>query len=133
MTIERGSDKHGARVDEQLEHEVRSIVQGGVEARAEEFREQEGPADGEPTPDERITALDGGEDALSERADLARRLRPSAFPGRPEELALVAVEEGAPDELVARLRALPDRLYDTVAQVWEAMGGDVESRSPTGP
>jgi hypothetical protein len=133
VTIERGSDKHSPRLDDQLEHDVRSLVQGGVEARAEEFREQEGPADGEPTPDERITALDGGADALSERADLARRLRPSTFPARPEQLAVVAREEGAPDDLVDRIRALPDRLYDTVAEVWEAMGGDVESRTTTGP
>jgi hypothetical protein len=50
--VERGSDKHGPRVDEELQHEVRSLEQGApVEARAEEFREQEGPGDDQPTPE----------------------------------------------------------------------------------
>src|SRR5947209_6743758 len=54
--MERNSDKHSPRVDEQLKHDVQSIVRGSpVEARAEEAREQEGPADGEPTPDALLT------------------------------------------------------------------------------
>src|SRR5438477_8479858 len=86
--MERSSDKHAPRVDEELKHELRSIVQGSpVEARANEAREQEGPADGEPTPDALITgdrpsatpdAL--GHDEIETRAALARHLEPSVFP-----------------------------------------------------
>jgi hypothetical protein len=49
--VERGSDKHSPRVDEEMKHEVRSLEQGApLEARVEEFREQEGPGDDQPTP-----------------------------------------------------------------------------------
>ena len=55
--MERGSDKHGPRVDEELDHETRSLRQGApVESRVEEHREQEGP--GEVL--ERLQALPAG-------------------------------------------------------------------------
>ena len=39
--MERGSDKHSPRVDEELEHETRSLEQGApIESRVEEYREQ---------------------------------------------------------------------------------------------
>jgi hypothetical protein len=44
--VERGSDKHGPRLDDQMEHDVRPLLQGApVEARATEAREQEGPGE----------------------------------------------------------------------------------------
>ena len=58
--LERGSDKHSPMVDEALKHDTASLWHGGpAEARSEEFREQEGPAEGEPTPDARLRG--GGE------------------------------------------------------------------------
>jgi hypothetical protein len=37
--LERGSDKHGPRVDDELDHETRSLRQGApVESRVEEHR-----------------------------------------------------------------------------------------------
>jgi Protein of unknown function (DUF2795) len=45
---ERGSDKHGPRLDDDLHDGTRSLEQGApVETRVEEAREQEGPADRE--------------------------------------------------------------------------------------
>ena len=42
--MERGSDKHSPRLDDELDHETRSLQQGApVESRVEEHREQEGP------------------------------------------------------------------------------------------
>ena len=50
--MERGSDKHSPMLDEALKHDTASLTGGSpTESRSEEFREQEGPADGEPTPD----------------------------------------------------------------------------------
>ena len=50
--MERGSNLHTPRVDEELQDEVQSLITGApVEARAEEGREKEGPADDEPTPE----------------------------------------------------------------------------------
>jgi len=131
--LERGSDKHSALLDEALKHDTASLVRGDpAEARSEEFREQEGPAEGEPTPDARITG--GGEipgtgmslDDINGRAELARYLEPHRFPARPEELVVGAEELHAPDAVVAQLRRVPDRVYDNVTDVWVALGGRVE-------
>lgn len=135
--MERSSDKHASRVDDELKQELRSIVQGSpVESRADEAREQEGPADGEPTPDALLTgdrpsrtpdAL--GHDEVEARADLARHLQPSVFPAGRDSLAASARTSGAPDELVEALRGLPDGTFDHLEAVWEALGGRVEYRA----
>jgi Protein of unknown function (DUF2795) len=132
--MERRSDKHSVLLDEALKHNTASIRRGGREARVEEFREQEGPADGEPTPDTRLQG--GGEipgaglslDDLDGRTDLARYLEHRKFPARPDELAAHARERHAPDGVVDQLRRAPDRIYETVSEVWEALGGRVEPR-----
>ena len=133
--MERGSDKHGPRVDEQLDAETRSLQQGApVESRVEEHREQEGPGEGQPTPDARLvggraTAASLDLDDAEARAEIARFLTPSAFPA--ERDALVADAEGnqAPGEVLDRLRALPaGRAYENVQDVWAALGGSVEHR-----
>lgn len=132
--MERGSDKHSAMVDEALKHDTASLVQGGPsEARSEEFREQEGPAEGEPTPDARIRG--GAEipgvglslDDINGRAELARYLEHRRFPARPDELVASAEELHAPDAVVEQLRQAPDRVYENVSEVWAALGGRVES------
>jgi hypothetical protein len=119
-------------VDEALKHETAALRQGGSEARSEEFREQEGPADGEPTPDARIRG--GGEipgtgltlDDLNGRTELARYLEHRQFPARPGELAAHARERHAPDSVVEQLERAPDQVYETVSEVWVALGGRVE-------
>jgi hypothetical protein len=135
--MERSSDKHTPRVDDELKHELRSIVQGApVEARADESREQEGPADGEPTPDALLTggAPSATPDALTHdeveaRAELARHLQPSAFPADRAALIESARFSRAPDELIDRLGGLPDGTFDHLEAVWEALGGRVEYRA----
>jgi len=135
--MERSSNKHTPRIDEQLKHDVQSIVRGSpVEARADEAREQEGPADGEPTPD---ALLSGGRpsatpDALSHdeveaRAELARHLRPSVFPADRETLIATARELNAPGAVVASLETLPAGTFAHMEAVWEALGGRVEYRA----
>lgn len=131
--MERGSDKHSAMVDEAMKHDTASLLRGDPnEARSQEFREQEGPAEGEPTPDARLRG--GGEipgvelslDDINGRADLARYLEHRQFPARPGELAEHARARHAPDAVVAQLEQAPDRVYENVSQVWAALGGRVE-------
>jgi hypothetical protein len=130
--MERGSDKHSPRVDDAMESDVAGLLSGGHEARAEEFREQEGPAEGEPTPDAVVqTGRTSGphgsnlsHDEIERRTELARHLRPGVFPARPGELVETAVAAHAPDWVVTRLDSLPDGLYDHFEAVWEALGGD---------
>jgi Protein of unknown function (DUF2795) len=133
--LERGSDKHSPRLDEELDHETRSIQQGSpVESRVEEHREQEGPGEDQPTPDARLsggraTAASLDLDDAETRADIARFLTPSTFPADRE--ALVADAEGnhAPEDVLERIRALPaGRAYENVQDVWGTLGGTVEHR-----
>jgi hypothetical protein len=134
--MERSSDKHAPRVDDELKHELKSIVQGSpVEARANESREQEGPAEGEPTPGAVLTGdlPSATPDALTHdeveaRAELARHLQPSVFPADRAALVASARASRATDELVGRLGDLPDGNFDHLGAVWEALGGRVEYR-----
>jgi hypothetical protein len=53
--MERGSDKHTGRLDDELDQETKSMTQGApIEARADEGRMKEPPADDEPAPEEII-------------------------------------------------------------------------------
>jgi hypothetical protein len=133
--MERGSTQHGPRVDDELERETRSMVQGApVESRIEEGFEKEGPADGEPVPDSRIAgdrpppvpAM--SRDEVEARSELARHLEPGRFPARPAELVAMATELHAPDDMVVSLARLPDRTYETVGEVWVGLGGHHEER-----
>jgi Protein of unknown function (DUF2795) len=133
--LERGSDKHSPRVDDELDHETRSLQQGSpFESRVEEHREQEGPGDGQPTPDARLS---GGRasaasldlDDAETRADIARFLTPSAFPADREALLADAAGNHATTEVLERLQVLPaGRAYENVQDVWSALGGAVEHR-----
>jgi hypothetical protein len=108
--LERGSDKHGPRVDEELDRETRSLQQGApVESRA--------------------TAGSLDLDDAETRADIARFLTPSAFPADREALLADAQGNQAPAEVLERLQALPaGRAFENVQDVWGALGGTVEHR-----
>jgi hypothetical protein len=135
--MDRGSDKHARRIDESLKHDTDSLTRGApVEARADEAREQEGPADGEPTPD----ALLHGDrpplnpdtlshDEIEARTELARHLQPSVFPADKTRLVESARQMGAADDVIAQLGRLPDGVFDHLEAVWEALGGRVEYRA----
>jgi Protein of unknown function (DUF2795) len=132
---ERGSDKHGPRLDEDLHDDTRSLERGApVESRVEEEREQEGPADDQPSPDARLaggraTAASLDLDDAEARADLARFLLPSAFPADREALLADATANQAPAQVLERLQALPTgRTFENVQDIWRALGGAVEHR-----
>lgn len=135
--MERGSDQHGPRVDESLADSADALTRGyPPESRADPAREQEAPADDEPTPDSRIHGDRGltrdGDlpiDEVNDRSELARHLRPSVFPAHRDELVATARREAAPEQLLTRLRTLPSGTrYENVADVWSALGGDAERR-----
>ncbi len=134
---QRGSDKHSARVDDQLEHDVRSMLQGSpVESRASEAREQEGPGEGDATPDVRLTgdwrSINEEEslrpDEIEERADLARHIEGSIYPADRDALVASARRMNAPQKIIDRLSRLPDGVYSHTEAVWEALGGRREPR-----
>jgi Protein of unknown function (DUF2795) len=132
--MERASDKHAQRLDDAMAADTRSMTQGApIEARERDDRLQEG---GEGP--EGVTRLRGpnagadpglGLDERDGRSELARHLRPSAFPGDREALVAVALDENAPGAVLDALRALPDGMvFENVEAAWEALGGGRESR-----
>lgn len=133
--MERGSDKHGPRLDDEMSREVSSLTTGApVEARSREERLKEAPSEEEPGTEVggRPGMPAGGSispEAAIERADLARRLAGARFPAEPAELVEAARRDGAPDDVVSRLAGLPaGGAYANVEAVWEALGGARERR-----
>jgi hypothetical protein len=118
---ERGSDKTSPRVDDELRRETEPLERGApAPSRAEEHRQAEAPGDGEPGPDARPG--DTADDSEA-RVELARHLRPSAFPADRQRLMAVAREEHAPDAVLRELERLPkDGTFETPQDVWEALG-----------
>jgi Protein of unknown function (DUF2795) len=133
---ERGSDRHGFRLDDEMSDEVESLVRSGRETRADESRVMEGPADDEPITDFRTaSALEAASPhALSreeaeERGFLADNLDLKIFPADREALITSAEQKFAPAQVLDQLRTLPQgKTYETVTEVWQALGGRTEHR-----
>ena len=112
------SDKHSARMDDELQKDTRAgedvrEAQRADDARPDVVQQQEG-------------VLDDADAA--KRSELARFLEPSLFPARPSELEASAARNFAGDGLIQALQALPDRVYENVQDVWSTMGGAIEEK-----
>ena len=133
IAMERSSDRHGPRIDEELDHLTSSLTHGApVESRIEEEREQEGPADDEPVPDAVIQEpelRDAAGDDFELRSELARHVEPSVFPASREDVIRSAERRRAPDQVLRWLERLPAGEYLNFEGVWEALGGERERRS----
>jgi hypothetical protein len=128
--MERGNSKHGPRLDEEMAREVRGTVQGVAGSRAEEWRELE-PA-GEDQPE--ATEVPAGEsragapqgmtsEEVEQRSELGRYLDLTALPADRDILRRTAESYNAPDDVIDALGRLPaDRTFETVSQVWAALG-----------
>jgi hypothetical protein len=122
--MERGSNKHSPRVDEQLDSEVRGIAQGTADARAEEWKLSEPPGDDQPA------GVGRGEPGGVGNADAERFSRfgsylgRSALPGDRDALEHSARALNAPDDILRALHHLPPHTtYRTAAEVWAAVRG----------
>jgi hypothetical protein len=129
------SSQHGFRIDDAMSAETKSLQRGApVESRVEEWREAEPAGEDQPVPDGILNGAlapqDGlGHDELELRSELAKRLRASAFPANRQVLEDVAREEQAPGPILDLLRRLPDgRTFENTADVWQALGGTIETR-----
>jgi hypothetical protein len=133
--MERGSDKHGARMDDALQHETEGLVRGGHDTHAEEWKSAEPSGEDQPdvdlAPDS--TLVGGAPPGMSEadveaRSQLATYLHPSAFPGVRAMLLDEAVRNNAPDAIVVRLKDLPaGREFANVGDVWRVLHGGTET------
>ena len=133
-TSER-STKHSPRVDEELEHEIQGMVRSGRSTRAEEWRDPEPTAEGEPDIDAAPNGtLVGGTpvgmdaDAVEARAELARWLDRADFPSTGPQLVEAARDHRAPDAVVAELERLPDGdTFERIGDVVRALGYPTEN------
>ena len=129
------STKHSPRVDEELEHELQGMLRADRATRAEEWREVEPSAEGEPDVDaDPAGTLIGGtpvgmdRDAVVARAELARWLTRSPFPGTRDDLVAAARDHQAPDRVVAELQRLPEgETYERIGDVVRALGYPTET------
>lgn len=132
-TSQRGT-KHSPRVDDQLEHEMQGMLKGDHSTRAEEWREVEPVAEGEPEIDaDPAGTLVGGTpvgtdaDAVVVRTELARWLDRADFPSSGADLAEAARDHRAPDAVVAELERLPAaENFGRIGDVVRALGYPTE-------
>ena len=132
--MERGSDKHSARMDDALDAEVSGLVRSGHDSR-EDWNSPE--PSGEDQPDVDLVpngTLAGGvpdgmtEDDVERRSELAGFLG-RVWPATSEQVLAVAVENEAPDHVLSTLRHLPPgQSYANLQELWaQISGGHVES------
>ena len=138
--MDRGSSKHGPRLDDQMRHEVLGIVQGGVNSRTEEPNDPE--PSGEDQPDatwEGAGSHTGGAppgmtyEEVEQRSRLGRYIPRTSLPGDREDLLAGASDLNAPDDVLDLLAQLPPAAtFATVSQIWAALGyhnEDVQHRT----
>ncbi len=112
------SDKHSARVDEEIQKDTR----GGEDA-----REMLRPIDSRPDVVQTNPGVMDDHDA-ERRAELARSIEPGVFPARPAQLLESARGLFATDWVLRALESLPDQVYENTQAVWAAIGGPVEEK-----
>ena len=132
--MERGSDKHSARMDDALDAEVSGLMRAGHDSR-EDWNSPE--PSGEDQPDVDLVpngTLSGGVPDGMDESDVERRSELASFLGRiwpatGAQLVEVAAGNEAPESVLAPLRALPaGRVYENLQDVWSAVsGGHVET------
>jgi hypothetical protein len=129
------STKHSPRVDENLEQEVEGMVRAERATRAEDWRDIEAPAEGEPDVDaDPAGTLVGGTpvgmypDAVVARAELARWLVRHDFPNDRAGLVAAARARHAPDAVIAELERLPEgETFARIGDVVRALGYPTET------
>ena len=132
-TSER-STKHSPRVDDQLEHEIEGMVRSGHATRAEEWRDPEPVAEGEPDIDaDPAGTLVGGTpvgmdaDAVVARNELARWLDRADFPSTGADLVEAARDHRAPEAVAVELGRLPaGDTFERIGDVVRALGYPTE-------
>jgi hypothetical protein len=133
--MERGSDKHSARMDDALESEVHGLVTAGRDTRAEQWHSAEPSGEDQPEVDRMPDgALTGGvpdgmtEADVEQRSEIAAYLGKEVWPAGSATLVDKARELGAPDAVLDQLRRLPQSaVFDNVQDVWQALQGGTEA------
>ncbi len=132
--MERGSDKHSPRADDELAHEVQGMMKAGRSTHAEEWNDPEPSGEDQPDVDrDPAGTLQGavpdgmtGHD-VETRSALAQALGKDIYPATGRALVERARENDAPDNVVSLLNELPsDVTFGNVQEIWMTLGGGVE-------
>ena len=132
--MERGSDKHSARMDDALEAEVEGLLRAGRDTHAQEWKSAEPSGEDQPGVDLSADgALHGGvpdgmtETDVEERSRLAAYLGKEVWPATGAQLLDVARSRSAPDLVLDRLAQLPPgRVFVNVQEAWASLQGGIE-------
>jgi hypothetical protein len=134
--MERGSDKHSARMDDALEAETRGMMTAGRETRGEDWNSPE--PSGEDQPDVDLapdSTLAGGvpagmtEQDVAERSEIASYLGKGCWPADRLTLLETAAGRNAPEVVLNRLRELPDGpVFRNLQEAWAKLHGGVEAQ-----
>lgn len=133
--MERGSNKHSARMDEALEAEVHGMMTANRETRGEQWNTAEPSGEDQPdvdlAPDSTLAGgvPDGMTEAdVEERAVIASYLGKEVWPAGSQALVAKARELNAPDAVLEQLERLPQSaVFDNVQGVWQALQGGTEA------
>ena len=133
--MERGSNKHSARMDDALEAEVHGMMTANRETRGEQWNTAEPSGEDQPdvdlAPDSTLAGgvPDGMTEAdVEERAVIASYLGKEVWPAGQQVLVAKASEMGAPDAVLGQLERLPQSaVFDNVQGVWQALQGGTEA------
>jgi hypothetical protein len=127
--MDRASNKHSPRVDDQLAGEVRGIVQGTAGARSEEWKMAEPSGEDQPqaslVPDDEYGRGEPGGVGNPEAEEFSRfgSYIGRAFPGDRAAIEESARNLKAPDDVLELIRQLPpDIEYRNTVEVWQALG-----------
>jgi hypothetical protein len=116
--MDRGSNKHSPRLDDQMSDELRGTAPGVNGGRAEEWHMAEPSGEDQPDAEE---ILD--ESGVEQFSRFGRYIGLSALPGKRDKLRRSAESLEAPDDILAALDRLPaDAEYLNVHEIWEAVG-----------
>jgi hypothetical protein len=134
--MERASDKHGPRVDEQMAHETEGTTRAGKATHVEEWRDPEPSGEDQPDVDRAPgeTLVGGTPPGMTEadvelRSEVASSLGKDVWPATGAALRERAQDARAPDRVQSVLARLdPAVTYRNVQEVWTALGGGVERR-----
>ncbi|SEG87558.1 Protein of unknown function [Nonomuraea solani] len=133
--MERGSDKHSPRLDDQQKHETEGLIRGGGTTHAEEWKETEAmPAPGEESLQSYPPGHEPGTPAgitargVDIRSDLAKWLSDAHWPASGRDLVRHARQADAPDQVTDLIESLPDGEFKNVAEVAKALGLGMEKR-----
>jgi len=132
--MERGSDKHSPRADDELAHEVQGMIKAGRSTHMEEWNDPEPSGEDQPDVDrDPAGTLQGAvPDGMTSRdvemrSALAQALGKNVYPATGRKLVDRARGNEAPDDVVSRLEELPaDQTFGNVQEVWTTLGGGVE-------